>query len=104
MSASETTLELGAVEAIKRCHRTLREAVATIVIRPVVTDSNPTPRNDAVAVVKAITPILEALTGMPPQASVQAALKRLSSDGIIAQPRDMASAARVIVAIADRLA
>lgn len=100
--SAETTLELGAVEAIKRGHRTLREAVATVVLRPVSTDSNPMPRGNAFAVIKAVMPILEALTGMTPERQVIAALKRLSADGVIPAPRDLEGAARIITYITER--
>jgi hypothetical protein len=102
--SAQTTLELGAIEAIKRSHRTLREAVHTVLSRlDTTTEPGPTQEesNEAFAVIGAITPILECLTGQRPEMQVAAAFKRLHDDGRIpALPRPMESA-RCIVLIAE---
>jgi hypothetical protein len=101
--SAQTTLELGAIEAIKRSHRTLREAVHTVLTRLGTADPIPSHEesSEAFAVIKAITPILDALTGQRPEMQVAAAIKRLHGDDRIpALPRPQESA-RCIALIAE---
>lgn len=70
-----TGLEAGAVEAIKRGYRTLREAVFNCFA-----DRN---ADEAGAAINAVIPMQEALTGRTRDQILQSCIKRLEKDGRI---------------------